>query len=141
MAFNIRSRAGWHRLWLVGMLVWGAYALIETVDHIPSEERIDASLQSKLAGLTPEAIARENESIKKLGQVMGQREREWRKELVTSADVVRREEAARRNHKQSLSSLSADRTEVIGKGFAMWLIPSFLVYLAGCLPGSSGVSP
>lgn len=52
MAFNIRSRSGWNRLWLVAAIVWWGVVSLKSVTDYPSSEEIDLQYEYDLKQVT-----------------------------------------------------------------------------------------
>lgn len=110
MAFNIRSRVGWHRLWLVSVLVWGIYLSAKTVQAFPTMASIEARYEGKLShyrtfesGKGPNAITKG-----------------WHKQAFSE-------------YFNSGVNLAADQRSVIVRAITLWLGFSVLMYLVGWL--------
>lgn len=132
MAFNIRSRAGWHRLWLVATIAWGGIAFIPTVQHFPAKHQVDAELQRNLSRLTPEAVAAHNRSAENTKRVeisLYGKPRDYPDLLLTPEKVAEQTKQAYDWHAYKLNTLGKRQAQAALKGLALWLAPSFFVYL------------
>lgn len=58
MAFNIRSRAGWIRLWVLASVLMGGVALFYIFAKYPNSLGIQARYDMEMSYLTPEGLAR-----------------------------------------------------------------------------------
>lgn len=52
MAFNILSRSGWNRLWLVTAIVWWGVVSLKSVTDYPNSEEIDLQYEYDLRQVT-----------------------------------------------------------------------------------------
>lgn len=63
MAFNIRSRAGWFRLWVMASVLMGVAAIFAMIAGYPDSEWTQAEYDMRMMELTPERLAVERKLI------------------------------------------------------------------------------
>lgn len=136
MAFHIRSRIGWHRLWLVAVLVWTMAMATTALVQFPTRDYADSQLEKELSRLTPEAVAAHNESIAATKRAEVARygvSRDYQTKLLTPEKVSAETMEAHEWHGYRLESLKRERKQLLLQGTALWLLPCILLYLAGWL--------
>lgn len=136
MAFNILSRAGWHRLWLVAALIWTVVMITAVIAAFPSSEHIDSQLERKLVKLTPEAVAAHNESIaatQRAEVALYGVSRDYQTKLLTPEKVSAETMEAHKWHDDRLEALRQEQNKLLLEIATLWLLPCILSYLLGWL--------
>lgn len=126
MTFNIRSGAGWFRLWVFVSFLLGAPTLFYIVAGYPNRSSIDLSYEMEMSGLTPEALAREKSDP--LNGLFGT-PRKW----TVSLEQLRAE--AEQNYKTAISELPRKQLQHVLGGIAAWITASLSLLVVGWFIG------
>lgn len=124
MAFNIRSRSGWFRVWVLLSLLWGAFVVTTTIKQMPTEASLEAQLQRDLAGIKRDLERKPTQFDKTLFE----RDGVPLPRALTLVEAAYRESQLRKEHAKALSSLGAERSNMTREGVLLWIVPSLVVY-------------
>lgn len=122
MTFNIRSGAGWFRLWVFVSFLLGASTLFYIVAGYPDRSSIDLRYEMEMSGLTPEALAREKSDP--LNGLFGT-PRKW----TVSLEQLRAE--AEQDYKTAISELPRKQLQHVMLGIAAWITASLSLLTVG----------
>lgn len=111
MAFNIRSRAGWFRLWVLGSLLWGIASVPIIQLRYPTESGYRDSLEWSLGMIEH-------------GVFSGTR---------TPEEKNRLKQEAIAEYEENIASIGARRASYYATLAAIWVVPSLLVLALGYL--------
>lgn len=117
MAFNIRSRAGWFRLWVVASVLWVGLATYIAIDNAPKKEHIERFYEETMDELSPEAVARQNQNAQALGYP-----------LLTPADVLNKKAAAQERFNSQWKRFESARLEYWAFMTAFAFLTPILLY-------------
>lgn len=125
MAFSLRSRPGWNRLWIVVAVLWWGFIALIGAGNYPRAEAIDADYEHALSRLhEPEPLD--------LNVALGLIGAEKHPEPPASAVVEKRRVDAVSLRDQALEELPNKQREHLLEGGLLALVP-FGVYLFACL--------
>lgn len=126
MTFNIRSGAGWFRLWVFASLLLGAATLFYIVADYPDRSSIQLRYEMEMSRLTPEGMAREKSD--RLNGLFST-PRSW----TVSLEQLRAE--AKQDYKTSISELPHKQLQHVLLGIAAWIIASLCLLTVGWFIG------
>ncbi len=126
MTFNIRSGAGWFRLWVFASFLLGAPTLAYIVKGYPDRLSIEIHYKMTMSGLTPEALALEKSDPR--NGFYGT-PRKWTVPL----EQLRAE--TEQDYKTAISELPRKQLQHVLLGIAAWIVASLSLLTVGWFLG------
>lgn len=121
MAFNICSRAGWLRLWVLCCVVWAAVVVVLASDGFPTKARLDSNLEFQLSLISPDANKRRTDI--------------WGYPPLAPEVVAQRKAEAIGEHRNEVDNLERDQRRHLIRSALFWFVPSLLLLISGWLIG------
>lgn len=121
MAFNIRSGAGWLRLWVLCCIVWAVVVVVITSDGFPTKAGLDSNLEFQLSLISPDANKRRADI--------------WGYPPLAPAVVAQRKAEAVAEHREGVDNLERDQRRHLIRSALFWFVPSLLLLISGWLIG------
>jgi hypothetical protein len=130
MAFNIRSSAGWLRLWVLSAILSGALVAAYAIDSYPQRETIQFMHEIRLEQLTPEYLAWEREFRGEDSSALPT------ESLPPIAEALKlRRDALQAELETSLAALPGEQREHVVHMGSLWLGGNLVLLLLGWLIG------
>lgn len=121
MAFNVCSKAGWNRLWVVAVVLWGLVAAGLVARDFPTKAGLRSTMENHRQRLQHE-IAHPSPELSTLLSPNS------KPSPMTPTEIADRKYSIQSGYQDGIDTLSARQAAMIGQGFKMWLIPSLGVY-------------
>ncbi|MDH0141139.1 hypothetical protein [Aquipseudomonas alcaligenes] len=130
MAFNIRSRAGWFRLWVLAVVLMGAVTTFFIVSQYPDDKWIQIDHRMQMEKLTPERLARERTLLEKNPYSQPVEKLPPLEEHLTQLRAATQSE-----YEQALAALPHQRLMHVVVGISAWVTASIGLFVLGWLIG------
>jgi hypothetical protein len=130
MAFNIRSSAGWLRLWVLTTVLSGLLAMAYAVASYPHSRLIQATYDVRMMNLTHGQLAAERETLKKNPYAPPA------ESLPPIAEALKlRRAAVQAEYETSMAALPGEQREHVIRMGSLWLGGNLVLLLLGWLIG------